>query len=748
MPPKTKTRPKTTKPEKPPVNLVGTVDDTYLWGGILADVLEHVPDLAWPTSVETYSHMRRDPQLTAVIDGYSLQLRRAQWQLDGRGCRPEVVKLVADDLGLSVADSEEEPTGARTRGVSWNEHLRAALLSLIYGHMPFEIGAEIRDGKARLAVVAERMPHTIEQIHIDTNTGALKGITQRLGKHLGVPEIDAKNLVWYAHNREGISWQGTSLLRPAYGSWLFKREMIRAHAIANRRWSAGVPTMEALPGTVATTAQMEQAQRMASAARAGDQAGVAVPPGFRFIVAGVTGSLPDTLGFIKWLDQQMSRAALMGHLDLGETANGSRALGQSFIDYLILSLEAIGEHIADVATRQMAARIVAWNWGEDEPVPLIRAAGVGSRRDVTAESLQMLMVSGALSADPGLEEWIRKEYRLPERTEPRADSQEGKKIAMDMSIELAKATKPEPGAPGAAGKPGVPAKPGDKAKTSDKKTPVGVKPGKATPKTAVKAAADDGGEADVLAATPPASVTDLDQLEAQHRAAVAGMSQQFEDEAHPIIDAIIVLVLLYAGKSLAKLGNLAVKTAAVTAVADVIAVGLLGLAALASAQMSTELGLMPRPLPVASRRRITQLAQATVSVVAQGMASGASREALRRSGTNADPEAVAAAVRVHLAELVAAKPSGLVADALIAAATAAQGEGRRAALEELPVGWQLKATESLDRSACGPCKNVNGRVYESLAAALEDYPHGAGYHACEGRHRCRGQLEPIPPSRE
>lgn len=486
MPPKTKAK-TTTKPEKPPVSLVGTVDDTYLWGGILADVLEHVPELAWPTSIETYSHMRRDPALTAVIDGYSLQLRRAQWQLDGRGCRDEVVKLVADDLGLPVADAEEEPTGARTRGLSWNEHLRAALLSLVYGHMPFEIAAEFREGKARLTTVAERMPHTIEQIHIDVNTGELKGITQRLGKHLGVPEISAKNMVWYAHNREGISWQGTSLLRPAYGSWLFKREMIRAHAIANRRWSAGVPTMEALPGTVATTAQMEQAQRMASAARAGDQAGVAVPPGFRFVIAGVTGSLPDTLGFIKWLDQQMSRAVLMGHLDLGQTETGSRALGQSFIEYLVLSLEAIAEHIADVATRQMVARLVAWNWGEDEPVPLIRAAGVGSRRDVTAESLQMLMASGALSSDPGLEEWIRKEYRLPERTEPRADSQEGKQIAMGMSIELAKATKPEPGAPGAPVKPGAAAKPGDKAKTSDKKTPVGVKPGKATPKTAVKA---------------------------------------------------------------------------------------------------------------------------------------------------------------------------------------------------------------------------------------------------------------------
>lgn len=254
-----------------------------------------------------------------------------------------------------------------------------------------------------------------------------------------------------------------------------------------------------------------------------------------------------------------------------------------------------------------------------------------------------------------------------------------------------------------------------------------------------------GKERRAHAAAPPPSVTDLDQLEAQHRAAVAEMSQQFQEQAGPLIEGLVAAVYARVGKSIAGLGNLAVKTAVVTAIADVIGVALLGLAALAAAQTATEVGIQAGSLPAASRRRITQLAQATVGIIAAGFASGAAREALRRSGTTNSVNLISAAIRVHLAELATAKPSGLVADALIAAATAAQGEGRRAVLEQLSAGWRFMATEELDRNTCKPCSDIDGKTYDSLAAALEDYPHGAGYHACEGRHRCRGQIEPIPP---
>lgn len=403
---------------KPPTSIRGYVEDSA-YDGILADLLELVPDCQWPTSIQTYQSMRRDAKLTAILDGYGLQLRRAQWQLDGTDCRPEVVSLVADDLGIPVKGSDHHGA-ARTRGVSWHEHLAGALTMLPFGHAGFELQAEMVDSKARLIGLWDRPQHTIHTIHVEPRTGQFNGISQEMGKVTwDEPEIEANRLAWYSHGREGAQWFGVSLIRPAFAPWLLKREMQRVLATSSRRFGMGVPTIEWAPTATPTPAQFSEAQKAVTASRVGDQSGMTMPPGALLRLVGMSGGTPDTLAFIKWLDQQMAVSALMQHLDLGQTETGSRALGESFIDSWTLALEAIGEEIAEVATRQIAARIVGWNWGAEEPVPRVTVSGIGSRREVTAQSLQQLLDSGALAADPGLEEWVRREYRLPERTTPR-----------------------------------------------------------------------------------------------------------------------------------------------------------------------------------------------------------------------------------------------------------------------------------------------------------------------------------------
>lgn len=403
-----------------PTSTKGYVDPYALgdnsFASLYTDILEHVPDLTFPMSVPVYAKMRRDPKLSSIIQGWTLNLRRAQWQLDPAGCRPEVVQLVADGMGLAIK-GKDEPGAARLRGVSWGDHLNAALRMVPFGFSAFEMEADASSGVAQLSGLWERPQWTISHIHVDGKTGLLTGATQDQAAKLNSPQILAKNMVWYAREREGSNWAGCSLLRASFASWLIKEEVRRHYGAANVRWAMGVPVMEALPGTNPTPAQMSEAMQMAAAARGGIQAGAASPPGFVMKILGISGSLPNSQEFLRWLDQQCTASALMGAFDLGETPNGSRALGTVFVDALLLALESEAELVADIATRQIAARIVDWNKGEDEPVPRVVVSGVGSRREVTAESLQLLLSSGALAADPGLEAWVRREYRLPEREE-------------------------------------------------------------------------------------------------------------------------------------------------------------------------------------------------------------------------------------------------------------------------------------------------------------------------------------------
>jgi hypothetical protein len=402
-----------------PTRTIGVVDEDYGYGSWLADALEHVPAMQYPLCLREFALMAKDPTLSAIISSYTLQILRASWGVDGTGCRPEIVRQVADDLGLPIIGADK-PGAARVRGVSWPEHLRAALLSLTYGHYGFELQAELVDGQARLIGLWDRAPWTVNEIHVDTKTGAFKGITQD-GVGIGsrdVPQIKADRMVWYTHDRIGADHTGNSLLRPGYGTHLIKREILRHTATAHRRFSMGVPTVEWAPGSNPTQAQVTAAQQVASAARVGETGGASLPPGATLKLVGLSGAVPDNMALLRWLDSQLSRFALMPHIELGQnSAGGSRALGDSFIDSWTLSLAAIGSALADQATRQIAAKIVEWNHGLDEPVPSIRVNGIGEQREVTAESLQLLLSSGALAADPGLEAWVRREYRLPEREE-------------------------------------------------------------------------------------------------------------------------------------------------------------------------------------------------------------------------------------------------------------------------------------------------------------------------------------------
>jgi hypothetical protein len=355
---------------KPPTGLLGHVDQNYQWNTILADWAETIGDVMWPTSVWTYSQMRRDPRLTAILNSYTLLLRHATWQVNPAGCRDEVVQLVADDLGLPIL-GDDQPGPARVRGVSWPQHIRMALLDLVYGHMGFEMGAEIRNGQARLTVLAERMPSSISQIHITTDgAGAFAGISQWSlpGSRNDAPDIPANRMVWYAHEREGSQWQGHSLLRSAYAPWLLKREMQRVHATSNRRFGMGIPVVRWVPGSTPTPAQHQAAQQVAETMRSGDRAGAALPPGAFIELVGLSGSVPDTLGFLDWLNKEMAIATLTQFLDLGSSQSGSRALGTTFVDFFMLAVEALGDETADTATRQAAGRMVDWNWGPDEPV--------------------------------------------------------------------------------------------------------------------------------------------------------------------------------------------------------------------------------------------------------------------------------------------------------------------------------------------------------------------------------------------
>lgn len=384
---------------------------------------EDNPDLVWPRSIVIYDTMRRtDPQVMSVLRAVTLPIRRTGWAIDPTGVRPEVATQIAEDLGLDVKG--QEPIRRRTRDrFSWGDHLRHALLELVYGHAYFEQVYRIdSSGMARLRKLAYRPPRTISGINV-AEDGGLESIEQWLmSDRLRTAVIGVDRLAAYVNDREGGNWLGQSLLRPAYGPWLLKNRMLRVQAQTVDRNGLGVPVYTGIAPPDGISAERwqelqadDQAKglELAKGFRSGETAGAAIPHGASLELKGVTGRLPDADPVIRYYDEQIARSVLAHFLNLG-SETGSWALGSTFADFFVLSLQTLAGHIADIANAHIIEDLVDLNWGPDEPAPRLVFDEIGSRHPATAEAIYQLVSCGALVMDDPTEAQLRTTYGLPQ----------------------------------------------------------------------------------------------------------------------------------------------------------------------------------------------------------------------------------------------------------------------------------------------------------------------------------------------
>jgi hypothetical protein len=363
---------------------------------------------------------REDPQVKSVLRAVTLPIMRTEWTLDGAGCRDEVIGHVAKDLGVPVK-GRAFVAPLRTKGrFSMKEHLRLALLELVYGHSFFEQVYDQSTGQTHLAKLAWRPPRTISDIEV-ARDGGLVSVQQYGTSGKRDVRIPVDRLVAYVNEREGANWVGESLLRAAYKMFVLKDRLLRIQALTAERNGLGLPVVTSAepPETDSfedavkwLDEQIKNGLAIAKNARAGDAAGVSLPYGATLKFVGVDGKLPDTDGPIRYYDEQIARAVLAHFLNLG-TETGSWALGSTFANFFTDSLNAVAQHIAEVFNQHVIEDLVDKNWGPTEPAPRLVPSAIGEQQQVTAEAIKALIEAGAVVVDDPLRAYMRDKYGLP-----------------------------------------------------------------------------------------------------------------------------------------------------------------------------------------------------------------------------------------------------------------------------------------------------------------------------------------------
>lgn len=395
------------------------------WSYLARESLEHVPELRWRPGgkgqVATYHKMRTDAQVQGLFMGATLPVRRYNFALSKNGAKARVLKRISTNYNIPVKGEEDKPRGRRKNRFKHEDHLRHALLAMIYGHYYFEQSGEVGpDLKWHIRKLGPRKPQTIMDI-LTEDDGGLKAIIQRTRKggslghgfgvgQLGNIEIPVDKLVAYIWEQEGGDWTGRSMLRGIYKNWLVKDRILRVGAINIER-AGGVPVIRAPKG--ANQGDMDKLGLMAQQFKIGEDSGGAIPHDAELMLAKAAGGDGAT-EYIKLMNEEMGRGWLMMFLNLGQTTSGSRALGNSFVDLALNAYESIATWYTDIFNEHVIEDDVDWNEGVDEAAPLLTYTR-NDDRQMEIRDFVSLVSEGIIQLDDELESWVRDEYQMPKR---------------------------------------------------------------------------------------------------------------------------------------------------------------------------------------------------------------------------------------------------------------------------------------------------------------------------------------------
>lgn len=302
---------------------------------------------------------------------------------------------------------------------SWNDHISDALNFLWYGWSMFSVTYQQDGGRVLWRKFRPLAHDTVMRWHFAAD-GGLAGMQQ--WPHLWPDVIPIERMVIYRFRRARGNPEGESILRPAWPSWYYTKNIQQVEAIGIERNLAGLPVMT-LPENADTTESDDEntdvgrARRIVRNVRNDEQAGIVKPFGWQFeLLASSGGSKTvDTDLVINRYDKRMLMATLSQFIMLGMDNVGALATFDGATDFFTLTLNAVADTIAETFTKFGVARLLELNGFDPTGVRMEHSPAGSVKPEMIADSLAKLAPTGFLTWTADDEVWLRGLFRLPAR---------------------------------------------------------------------------------------------------------------------------------------------------------------------------------------------------------------------------------------------------------------------------------------------------------------------------------------------
>jgi hypothetical protein len=419
----------TTRPAQTTAALGGT--GVPIYAGFVTDLGEYNGKLQGRDAFDIYEKMRRsDPDVRAGLLASKLPIRCAQYQVVPgvtaasplHGLATEIADFVTENLfgGLESMSS----TGFY-HSQTFESVLENALLKLDFGCACHEILWHVDGSKVRMRRLAPRLPSTFFRFYPDTDGETLLAMEQygyRGDSYINVI-LPSEKIDYFTYDKEGADFYGRSSLRYAYAPWYIKSNLWRLDSIAIERNGMGIPVM-----TMAENADDDDkayAQRFVTQVATHEQTGLTIPFGYDFKLVGMTGRIRDPKASIQAMSEQILRCFLAQFIAFGTTATGSRSLSQDMTTFFKLGLNTVARGITSTLSNSSIRRLVDFNYGDSRkqiPYPKLVHSNIAALDPMElAEKIKNLAQwqVDLLQPDDELENWFRREYGLPPKSQTR-----------------------------------------------------------------------------------------------------------------------------------------------------------------------------------------------------------------------------------------------------------------------------------------------------------------------------------------
>lgn len=414
---------------------------------------EWLKELQGQRGAKVYREMRdNDAVIGAFLYAIEMLIRKVIWKLEVSGKSPEEIEA-----------TKFIETCLDDMCISWNDTVSEILTFLPYGWCFMELcykkrmgpntpgmhNSKYSDGKVGWRKWGIRSQETLSK-WLFTDDGSVLGMEQLAPPDYKFRTIPMEKALLFRTRSNKENPEGRSILRNAYRSWYFKKNIEEVEAIGIERDLAGFPIMWVPPEILAQEtddAKIAYAKykQIITNIKRDEQEGLLLPLIYddkgnkvydiEMLSAGSTRRQFDTNLTIQRYEQRIAMTVMADFILIGHEKTGSYALSANKSTLFQSALETILQCICDVVNKDAIPKLLKLNGYDVQKVSpkLIHDEVEKADLEALGNFINKVVTAGAVQVhgDTELENFIRQKAKMPKRP----DDLEPDELLVDHKID-------------------------------------------------------------------------------------------------------------------------------------------------------------------------------------------------------------------------------------------------------------------------------------------------------------------------